>query len=167
MPQLIIISKGVKYACLYDMEDQELICRFKWSLHSQGYAVTTINGKSVLMHRLILGIVDSPEIEADHIFHNKLDNRKAQIRVCTHTENRRNSRKIKEGSSKYKGVYKDGKFWHSQIMQGDKVINLGRYHSEITAGKVYDREARETFKEFAFLNFPEFNEVQQSLIPGF
>jgi hypothetical protein len=119
------------------------------------------------MHRLILGIVNYPEIEADHIFHTKLDNRRENIRVCTRSENRRNSRKIKEGSSKLKGVYKDGKFWHSQIMQGDRVINLGRYYSEITAGKVYDREARKTFKDFAFLNFPDFEEGQQSLIPGF
>jgi hypothetical protein len=166
MPELTIISKGVKYSCLYDKEDQALISQFRWNLHNKGYAVTTIKGKPVLMHRLILGIVDKPEIEADHIFHNKLDNRRAKIRVCTHSENRRNSRKVKEGSSKYKGVYRDGKYYHSQILQGQKVKNLGRYYSEITAGKVYDQAAKETFRDFAFLNFPEFKEVNQLMIPG-
>ena len=70
------------------------------------------------------------------------------------------------GSSIYKGVYKDGKFYHSQIMQGQRVINLGRFYSEITAGKVYDQAAKETFKDFAFLNFPGFIPVNQLSIPG-
>ena len=167
MPELIIISKGKEFNCLYDQEDQELISRFPWSLHSQGYAQTTINGKTVLMHRLILGIVDKPEIEVDHRYHNRLDNRRAKIRPCTHSENLHNSRKLK-GSSKYKGVYRDGKYYHSQITKGQKVVNLGRYHSEITAGRVYDQAAREIFKDFACLNFPEGESIHyQSLIPSF
>jgi len=166
MPELLITSKGKEYACLFDKRDQKLISRFTWSLHSKGYAVTTIKGKSILMHRLILGIIDKPEIETDHRYHNRLDNRRSKIRVCTHAENLRNSRKINPGSSKFKGVYRDGKFYHSQIMKGQKVINLGRYYSEITAGKVYDQEARQEFKDFAFLNFPDFIPANQLSIPG-
>lgn len=163
MPFLIITSKGKAYKCLYDSRDQKKISRFTWSLHSKGYAVTTINGKPVLMHRLILGILDKPEIETDHRFHNRLDNRRSKIRVCSHSENRRNSRKIMPGSSKFKGVYRDGKFYHSQIMKGRKVINLGRFYSEITAGKVYDQAAKETFKDFAFLNFPNIDPLPKQL----
>jgi hypothetical protein len=114
----------------------------------------------------VLGIVDLPELEADHRYHNRLDNRRSKIRICSHSENRRNSRKVKEGSSIYKGVYKDGRFYHSQILQGAKVKNLGRFYSEKTAGKVYDEAARETFKEFAFLNFPEFVPDNQLSIQG-
>ena len=168
MPEIIIRSKGIDYICLFDIQDQDLVCRYRWSLHSAGYAQTTINKKSVLMHRLILGIIDNPEIEADHKFHNKLDNRRAKIRICTHSENRRNSRKLKESSqSQYKGVYRDQNKWHAQIMQGDRVKNLGRFRSEVTAGKVYDNEARQEYKDFAFLNFPDFKEVNQLSISGF
>jgi len=167
MPELLIIAKGKVYPCLYDQRDHKLISRFTWSLHSKGYAMTTIKGKTVLMHRLILGIVDKPEIEVDHRFHNKLDNRRSKIRVCTHSQNRRNSRKIMKGSSQFKGVYRDGKYYHSQILKGNRVKNLGRYYSEITAGKVYDQQAREVFKDFAFLNFPDFKPVSQLSIPGF
>ncbi|HEY5122710.1 MAG TPA: hypothetical protein VIK14_03135 [Ignavibacteria bacterium] len=166
MPELLIISKGKEYACLYDKRDQKKISRFNWSLHSKGYAVTTINGKPVLMHRLILGIIDKPEIETDHKYHNKLDNRRSKIRVCTHSENRRNSRKVMQGSSKYKGVYRDQNKYHAQILQGQKVLNLGRFRSEITAAKIYDKVAKETFKDFAFLNFPGFKQVNQLSIPG-
>jgi hypothetical protein len=164
MRELIIISKGKEYVCLFDKEDQELINRFNWSLHSKGYAVTHINGKTVLMHRLILGIVDSPQIEADHIFHDKLDNRRAMIRICTRSENRRNSRKLKESSqSQYKGVYRDQNKWHVQIMKSQQVVNLGRYRSERTAAKIYDQFARKEFKEFAFLNFPNSDPLPKQL----
>jgi hypothetical protein len=166
MPELLIKSKGKEFVCLFDKRDQKLISRFTWSKHSKGYAVTNNKGKPVLMHRLILGIVDKPEIEVDHKFHNRLDNRRSKIRVCTHSENRRNSRKIMKGSSRLKGVYRDGKYYHSQILKGNKVKNLGRYRSEITAGKVYDQEARQEFKNFAYLNFPDFKPVNQLLIPG-
>ena len=164
--ELLIKSKGKVYSCLYDSRDQKLISRFTWSLHSKGYAMTTIKGKTVLMHRLILGIVDRPEIEADHRFHNNLDNRRSEIRICTHSENRRNSRKIMKGSSRYKGVYRDRNKYHAQILQGDRVKNLGRFRSEITAAKIYDYHARELFKDFAYLNFPGFKPVNQLSIPG-
>ena len=164
MPELTHPSKGKDFVCLFDQQDQALISRFTWSLHSKGYACTTINGKPVLMHRLILGIVDKPEIEVDHIFHNKLDNRRSKIRVCTHSQNRRNSRKLKESAqSQLKGVYRDNNKWHAQIMQGNQVINLGRYRSEITAGRIYDQAAKENFKDFAFLNFPGLDPLPKQL----
>jgi hypothetical protein len=163
MPFLLIKSKGITYKCLFDKRDQDTISRFTWSLHSKGYAVTTIKGRPVLMHRLILGIVDNPQIETDHIFHNKLDNRRSMIRTCTRSQNRRNSRKVNPGSSKFKGVYRDRNKYHAQIMQGQKIRNLGRFRSEVTTGKMYDRAAKETFKEFAYLNFPEIDSLPKQL----
>lgn len=164
MPDLIITSKGKKYSCLFDKRDQKKISRYNWSLHSKGYACTTINGKSVLMHRFILGIVDKPEIEVDHRHHRKLDNRRSKIRVCSHSENRRNSQKLKESAqSQYKGVYRDQNKWHAQIMIDNQVTNLGRFRSPITAGRIYDQAAKETFKDFAFLNFPGLDPLPKQL----
>lgn len=163
MSELTITCKGIDYVCLFDAEDKELISQFRWCLHNKGYAVTTIKGKPVLMHRLILGIINKPQFEVDHIFHNRLDNRRSQIRICTHAENLQNARKIK-GSCSLKGVYRDNNKWHAQISQDQRVFNLGRYRSEITAAKAYDKAAREMFKDFAFTNFPEFKEPQQLTI---
>lgn len=164
--KLLIRFKGKVFKCLYDLEYFGLISLFRWNLHNRGYAVTTVNGKTILMHRLIMG-VDDPEIQVDHKYHNKLDNRRANIRVCTRSENRRNSRKLKESHSKYKGVYRDGKYWHTQIKVNGRIINLGRFHSELTAAKVYDTAARLHFQDFAFLNFPDFFEAEQLAIPCF
>jgi hypothetical protein len=160
MAELIITCKGVEYVCLFDPKDKNLISQYRWNLHNKGYAVATVDGKPVLMHRLILGIVDRPEIEVDHKFHNRLDNRRSKIRVCTHSENLRNSRKMK-GACTLKGVYRDNNKWHAQISSDQRVYNLGRFWSEVTAGKAYDRAAREMFQDFACVNFPEFKEPKQ------
>jgi len=149
---LIISSKGVDHICQYDVSDQELIEKYRWHLNGQGYASTLIEGKQVMMHRLILGIVDQPDIEVDHIHHNKLDNRRAMIRTCSRAENSRNRIK-KRGYSKFKGVYRENYLWHSQICFNQKVLNLGRYRSELTAAKAYDRAARLMFGEFSNPNF--------------
>ncbi len=166
MPELLIISKDKEYICLYDPEDEELISRFSWSLHSQGYAQTTIDGKTVLLHRLIMGVLDKPQIEVDHRFHNRLDNRRSKLRVCSHSENRRNARKLKPTAhSQYKGIYNDLGRWHVQIMQNEKVKNLGRYNNEVIGAKVYDRRAIELFKDFAFVNFQSSREARQLTFP--
>lgn len=163
MSELIITCKGIEYVCLFDPEDEELISQYHWNLHNKGYAVTTINGKPVLMHRLILGIVDKPKFECDHRYHNRLDNRRSKIRICTHSQNLMNSRKLK-GKSKLKGVYRDQNKWHAQIMINGHVTNLGRFRSEATCAKQYDKAARQTFKDFAFTNFPEFTEPEQLML---
>lgn len=162
---VLIESKGKIFECLYGPEHFELVSRYRWNLHNKGYAVATINGKQVLMHRLIMGVVD-PKIQVDHRNHNKLDNLSANLRVCTPSENRRNSQKHKSAHSKLKGIYRDRNFWHAQIMQNGRVKNLGSFHSELTAAKVYDSSARLYHKEFACLNFPEFSEERQLVIPG-
>ena len=149
---LLITSRGVDHLCLFDRSDSDLILKYKWHLNSQGYASTRIEGKQVMMHRLILGVVDQPEIEVDHIHHNKLDNRRAMIRTCSRAENSRNRAKGR-GYSNYKGVYRENYLWHSEICCDQKVINLGRYRSEVTAAKAYDRAARDLFGDFCNPNF--------------
>lgn len=78
-----------------DDEDFEWLSEYKWHLHSGGYASTKINGRPVLMHRLIM---DTPEgMDTDHINHDCLDNRRTNLKVCTHKENMNNRWDIKGG----------------------------------------------------------------------
>lgn len=162
-----IESKGKNYVCYIDKEDYNLVNQYRWNLQSNGYAVANINGKSTLIHRLVMGVVDDPSFQVDHIRHNKLDNRKQMLRLCSASENRRNSQKHMKASSQFKGVYNDQGKWHVQIFHNRKVRNKGRYSNEKTAAKVYDYYALEHFKDFAYLNFPSEPYCQQMLIPGF
>lgn len=158
---LIIKSHDQEFQCRFDPEDYELISIYTWKLHSKGYAVARRAGRTILMHCLVMGVVNRRD-QVDHKFHNKLDNRKKNLRVCSCSENRRNSQKLKGNAhSRFKGVYKDGKYWHVQIMQESKVRNLGRFNCENAAGRRYDVKARQLFKEFAYLNFPDYREPEQ------
>lgn len=149
---ITILSKGREYVCRYDLRDAEIISAHKWHLCA-GYVCTRVKGKTVSLHRIIMKVLSKPGAQIDHISHDKLDNRRANLRICTASENRRNSRKL-AGTVPLKGVYKDLNLFHAQIYQDGKVKNLGRYRSAITAAKQYDIKARELFKAFAFLNFP-------------
>lgn len=86
----IPLTKGA--FALVDEEDFELVSQYKWHLNDMGYAVWRgiIDGKkkTIRMHRLIKNTPD--ELVTDHINHDRLDNRKSNLRICTQKENAKN-----------------------------------------------------------------------------
>ncbi len=156
-PKTLELSYG-KHA-IVDAADYEQLSKYRWCALEKGrswYAKTlNRNGTILSMHRLIL---NAPKgLFVDHINHNGLDNRKKNLRLCTHLENLRNARPRKGGSSKYKGVCweKAKKRFRAKIQHNRKGIHLGYFKNEIEAAKAYDRKAVELFGEFAYLNFPQ------------
>jgi len=112
--------------------------------------------REVRIHNLIL---DRPPREGklvvDHINGNVLDNRKCNLRVCTHAENMRNTTKRRKGNtSGYTGVSKCGKRWAASIGYRGKDIYLGTFGNKEEAARARDLKAIELHGEFASLNFP-------------
>lgn len=92
----------------------------------------------------------------DHINHNGLDNRKANLRLATAAQNARNRQKCKsKKTSKYKGVcwHKRDKKWTGRILVNSKSIALGYFEDEKEAARAYDRAARKYYGEYAEPNF--------------
>ena len=159
----IPLSRG-KYA-IVDPEDYDRLSKYKW--HAQKgpqtwYAVHSLtNGKkekrkNIQMHHLVIDV--PPGMFCDHINHNGLDNREANLRAVTHTQNVWNRRKFKPYSrSKYKGVdwANDMKRCRARIRVNGKRMYLGSFESELDAAKAYDQAAQKYHGEFAALNFPD------------
>lgn len=154
----IKLSKGK--VALIDDEDFEYLSKYKWYANEDNktgkyYAKRAIyiNGKQVKipMQRVILNAPFNMEI--DHINGNTLDNRRTNLRICTHAQNCKNCIR-KKGVSKYRGVYwyKNTKRWKSQISIDNKRISLGYYKNEIDAAIAYNLAAMKYHREFAVLN---------------
>ena len=158
---------------LVDDEDYDHLNEHKWyanrertdKFYAKRSSPIDSSGKQrkIRMHRVI---INAPKgIPVDHINGNPLDNRKENLRVCTHQENCRNRGKPKNNKSGYKGVSymkksKDminehSKPWKTQITFNGNPITIGMYKTKEEAARAYDQKAIELFGEFAQLNFPE------------
>jgi hypothetical protein len=97
------------YFAEIDDEDFELIKNSNWSLSKRRsgiYAQASIGGKLQSMHRVILGLTDSPNLVVDHKDGNGLNNKRNNIRACTIGQNNQNVGLSKLNKCGFKGVYK-------------------------------------------------------------
>lgn len=104
---LIVRRDGSKHWVLFDAEDVLLVKGYRWKIRNDGYVdsiLKRVNGKqgTLLFHRLVMGF---PKGFVDHKNHNRLDNRKSKLRVCSRTQNQRN----RKNTESYLGVR-----WHKQ-----------------------------------------------------
>ncbi len=159
----IPLTQG-KFA-IVDDDDFERLIQWKWYAtkdKSRCFYAVRSNNISIKMHRVILGAKGGDGKIADHINGNTLDNRKANLRFCTSSQNSQNRKKwARPKHSKYKGVTKSkrqrkydvNETWMARIkVKGKKRIYLGHYKSEVHAAIAYNEAATKYFGEFAKLN---------------
>lgn len=138
---------------LLNRDDYDLMSKHKWYLFENKRNKYAQNHNGELMHRLIMNAKEGQVI--DHKNGNGLDNRKDNLRFVTLSQNNMNARKMRDKSSKYKGVswHKDNKKWRAEINCKDVKKFLGYFDNEIEAGEAYDKEALKLYGEYAKLNF--------------
>jgi hypothetical protein len=127
-----------------DEADYEKVSQHRWSLHNRGYAITGGGNRKVLMHRLVLGLSNTPGAgrgsgtvrpQCDHINQDKLDNRRENLRVVTNQQNHQNRQICHGKTSIYRGVYlnkRQGK-WCARAKADGKTYWGGYYDSELEA----------------------------------
>jgi hypothetical protein len=154
---LKIKHKKIIYEYLIDDEDFNLINQYNWYLHNRTkYVRGRLKGskqtdKFVSMHRAIMKVLNNKSVEIDHKNHNKLDNRKENLRICNRSEN--TSNRTAYGVSKYLGVCKFKDQWKAGIGHNGKNEHIGIFKKEEDAAKAYDKAAKKYHGEFANLNF--------------
>lgn len=149
------ISLTQNKVALVDDKDYEWLSKFSWrAVRTKNgfYAATTIDGRDVKMHRLILDAPDGTEV--DHVNNFTLDNSRKNLRECTHTENMQNQTPRRNTSSRYKGVYwnrNTSKYRVNIVVKGERKF-LGSFDDEDKAGERYNQAAEVYFGQFAHLN---------------
>lgn len=143
------------YEAVIDAADVPLVDGRNWYAVTDGntsYAVRADRSKHkqriVSIHRVILG---EPEgLDVDHVDGNGLDNRRANLRVATRSQNQWNQRLRIDNTSGYKGVHWDkaeGK-WKARIRLNGTRISLGYYGTLDAAHEAYAKASAQLHGEF-------------------
>lgn len=149
----IKLTKG-KMA-IVDDKDFDVLNKYKWHFKERGDCARTENHRTIRIHRQIM---NAPEnMEVDHINGNKLDNRRSNLRICTHSENCKNMTVCRDSKSGIKGVRNLGeryktKPWMARIFPSGNAVYLGLFSNKEDASRAYDNAAKLYFGKFAKLN---------------
>ncbi len=164
IPVEIELTQG-KVAVI-DADDAARVGKYKWYAkrdsrqESLVYVRTNLvdptrpsKQRGIVLHRLIMDVLDRPEVQVDHIDGNPLNNQKANLRLCTQGENVRNSRRPRAGSG-FIGVTRlpSGR-WQAAVRHRQKSKYIGVFMTAREAAVARDRVAQELHGEFAVLNF--------------
>lgn len=123
-----------------DLVDYVELSKFRLGLSGKGY-VTRAAGNGVARHlyiaRSIMGLDPGDPREVDHRNRNKLDNRRANLRVVTRAQNRENLPSHSDGTSSFRGVSWQSGAGKWQAMVRNK--NLGLFSDEEKAAEAARR----------------------------
>lgn len=157
--KLLPLSQG-KHA-IVDEADYEWLSQWKWcaaSFNGKWYAARMRRKPEsgiALMHREIMGAAAGEY--TDHINGDGLDNRRENLRLCSHAQNMSNSRHRSNNKSGFRGVDRPNPKgrWRAKITVNRRSIHLGYYDAKEEAARAYDEAAIRYFGEFARPNFTE------------
>jgi hypothetical protein len=149
----IPLNRGM--TALVDDADYPLIAGYRWHVSKTGYAARGIRlspgGKRGMlwMHRVVLGLSHGDGVVVDHIDGNKLNNHRANLRICSVKENSRNRGKQRNNKSGFKGVSKYRDSWVATIRKDGKSIYLGLHKTPEEAHEIYCLAADMLHGDFA------------------
>lgn len=140
---------GQTHTVYIDEQDKELVSKYTWSIDSGGYAGTNIltpTGQTrLLLHRLLMNL---GELVVDHVNRNKLDNRRCNLRVCTHSNNSHNKGTYTNNTTGYRGIVLHRGKYKVQCRLNGTNTHFGVYTTKHAAGIVAGIIRRELHGEY-------------------
>jgi hypothetical protein len=131
----------------FDPEDAEFIHSRKWVLSPQGYVRS---GKHLVLHRHLTGAGVGQIV--DHVNGDRLDNRRANLRICDRVGSNQNRRARRDSKAPFKGITRNGNKWLAQIMVQKRYYRLGLFETALQAARAYDAAAIRFHGAFARTN---------------
>lgn len=123
------------------------------SNHNAGYLSITIDGRQYLAHRLAWFYVTGrwPVVDIDHIDRDRRNNRWANLREATRSQNMANTGRRRDNKSGFKGVSRHVQTgrWQAHSSGGGRTVYLGLFDSAEEAHRAYVAFATDSFGEFA------------------
>jgi hypothetical protein len=153
---MILYTHGKhKIAFQINEDDYDLISRYSWTAckATNGFYIqASASGcrpKMIRLHRLLMSPASG--LDVDHIDGDPTNNKRENLRVCTHKENISNKRKSKSNKSGYKGVCWSARYkcWRAYIGANGKTKYLGRFDTAQEAYHAYCDAANKSYGEFA------------------
>lgn len=154
MAQIPILSRvGVIGHALVDDADLPLVEGRRWYLNTHGYVVCNPTGphvgprRHIMMHRLITAAPKGTVV--DHRNHDRRDNRRENLRVCTPQQNQFNRQRTRNRALP-NGVRIDRKkYIRAHIMVDGRTIHLGTFPTIEAAAEARRAAELQHFGEFA------------------
>lgn len=150
-------SKGEEF--YFDLEDYKLIYPYCWYKMSNGYICYKDNKENILLHRLVMKCPNNMTV--DHINHNKVDNRKNNLRVCNYTNNLYNTRTQINSSTGLKYIKFNKQCNKYQILY--KSEHCGLYQNIHTAYIKLKEITKQDDSEFIYENNLYKNDIRKKL----
>lgn len=137
---------------LVDDEDFDELSKINWQHDTHGYAAHGIlrDGKHIYqkMHYFILEQKEG--LQVDHINRDRLDNRRANLRYATRSQNTANA--IRPNSHGYRGVRKDCNTWTASAQMHGKRTYVRGLKTLEEAALAYNELSTKLHGDFAVLN---------------
>jgi hypothetical protein len=131
---------------LVDAEDAHL-AELPWSLKPGGYAYRRNPGThppaTLLLHRVLLGLTYGDGLQGDHINRDRLDCRRANLRVVTQAQNAQNRDIPRDGESRFRGVSRKRSGWRARVTIDYRERHIGHFATELEAALAVDAYRRE------------------------
>lgn len=146
-------SKGEEF--YFDLEDYEKIKDHCWLIDNNGYVEYSKRNagvaKHVLMHRVIMNACDEEDVDHINGASTRNDNRKCNLRVCTHQKNMCNYSKPKNNTSGITGVSWDNthQVWKAYITYNNQRVALGAFYDFDDAVRTRLLAEKKYFQEYS------------------
>jgi hypothetical protein len=151
---LLCLTQG--FSALIDGEDVSLVSGYRWHAYVTARGTVYVKRsegpraarRTIYLHRQLLGF---PDGVVDHANGDGLDNRRANLRVCSQGQNLANTGPRPTNRTGFKGVFpeKGGRFRASAAGR-----YIGCFDTAVDAALAHDERVSSIYGEFARLNFP-------------